>query len=309
MRHHVASWFLLAALTAACASTRSSGAGASSRPAAPDPGVEKQTVPADLPPLQQDAQGVRFDPRALELDTFDGAVAGDWVHLEAAICVEAGMRPVVVDVDHTAVEGDFLNQVRVIETARASLVGLDRDFGVVFLSANFARDRIVDFMPRHGYPDAAPIITRPRNYWASDYRRWCSDPFGFSLCEAQFKLDRIEYYRGRCGGGPARVVGLGDKFSDYYAYQRSGVCPLIVTSGKVRETNQREQAAGCTLDTNEDYAWRVEGPQRGDRCAQVPDRFIVDWSEVDGLVRAYLAGEVECGAWSSGAPGTKAASR
>jgi hypothetical protein len=250
----------------------------------------------DLPAKEVTATSEAYEGAAMALPGFDGSVQDLWLLRPELLCRGQAPRQVIVDVDQTTVRGNFVSRVEVHPQARAALLALDADHGVTYLSANFAVDRIARFLERTGYPQA-PLIARPRNYWKPDYSAWCAQGTRYDLCESAFKLDALERLRGRCPRRDLPLVGLGDKFSDYLAYEQAGLCPLIVRDGHVDETNARELAAGCALDRDGRYAWLPDGKGLGERCAVVPERFLVGWDQAEARARAVLSGRVACGAW------------
>ncbi|MCG3172370.1 MAG: hypothetical protein GMKNLPBB_00520 [Myxococcota bacterium] len=232
-----------------------------------------------------------------------GSESGEWIRQGDKICkAGGGFRPIMVDIDGTAVQGNFVIEPKFSAVAHGALVSLDRKYGIVYLSANFMFDRIRKFFQEHKYPDA-PLVTRPRNYWDSDYEDWCNNRQSWQVCEYTFKLDRMLYYRSDCGT-PARWVGLGDKFSDYAAYVDAGACPVIVTLGSVHKVNEKFRAENCAGNPDSHYWFRKDGRDQGERCPIVPDRFIVPWEHAEAVIDGYLGGKVECGAWKLPASGT-----
>ncbi len=274
-------------------------------PPAPAP-VEavKSTQPAvvpvhDLAPLELTPTSARYDMAAMGNPGFDGSASDSWLHRGDQLCRKGHLRPIIVDIDHTAIDGNFIRRVEVNRPALETLKKLDTQHGVLFLTANFAIDRIRTFFDRTGYPDA-PILSRPRNYWNKDYDDWCRQASRFAICETAFKLDSLEQLRQRCPQQAERMVGLGDKFSDYESYLRSGLCPLILTSSRVDKANRAARDDGCRLDSGGRYAWKRDDKALGERCALVPERYLVRWDQVEAIVNEVLSGQVECGAWGEG---------
>ncbi|GAB4295641.1 MAG: hypothetical protein Kow0090_10600 [Myxococcota bacterium] len=241
--------------------------------------------------------GIQYDASYIYDGDFDGSGKDDWNENTERLCNGESVRPIIVDIDKTAVDGNFLATVKVNPTARDSLNSLDKEFGIIFLSANFVVDRMSSFFKRFGFPTEAPLITRPRNYWGENYESWCSADFSFGLCESAYKIDRIEYVRAQCQKPPPRMVGLGDKFSDYYAYMMAGLCPIIVVEGGVLKRNMDEFGRGCKLGKDGDWGWLNDGRKWGERCALIPDKYIMPWGKVEKATKDYLSGAVECGSW------------
>ncbi|MFH1811300.1 MAG: hypothetical protein ABIJ09_21350 [Pseudomonadota bacterium] len=298
MRAPLASALLLMLL--GCPTSRPQAAAEPAQaPALPQssPGLPASLTTAhDLPPIAVTESSTAYDRAAMALPGFDGSRQDHWVVRGDQLCRGDRPRQVIVDVDQTAVSGNFVAKVEVNPAAREVLRTLDQAHGVTYLSANFAIDRIVAFLDRTGYPQV-PAIARPRNYWKPDYGSWCKQGARYELCESSYKLDAIERMVQRCPQRDVPLIGLGDKFSDYLAYAQAGVCPLIVRDGHVLETNASEMAAGCTLDPDRRFAWMPDDRGLGDRCAVVPDRFVVGWDQIEARAEAVLSGSVACGAW------------
>lgn len=251
----------------------------------------------DAPPISQDSNGVQYDRRPLGDARFDGAADNNWQRNLDNLCRDQALRPIVLDVDKTSVEGNFLNKVSLQPAVRDSIKALDAKHGVIFLSANFAVDRIAKFFVDFDYPVDAPLLARPRDYWQPDYEAWCHLDQRFAICESAYKSSVIQNLKSRCPKLAPVMVGVGDKFCDYQAYRQAGLCPIIVPGGKVVQTNASEREAGCVLREGADYAWRDDGKSDIKRCALVPERFIMSWEKAAPLIEALLDGSVTCGSW------------
>ena len=252
----------------------------------------------DLAPKVLDAKGLQYERRSLGDKRFDGAADDNWTRHSENICRDDRLRPIILDVDKTAIKGNFLNKVQVLEEARLVINNLDTRYGVIFLSANFAVDRMAEFFKRYDYPSDAPLFARPRNYWQANYDQWCHLDQRYAVCESANKSAVIQSLKQRCAHNAPVMVGVGDKFSDYLAYRQAGLCPIIVPNGHVAEVNKKELQDGCVLKEGADYAWRDDGKGAIERCAVVPERYILSWDKIGENMDALLSGQVQCGVWS-----------
>jgi hypothetical protein len=220
--------------------------------------------------------------------------AGVFVARFEDICAANKMRRVISDVDGTAVKGNFVTGATFVQEARDGLVELDKAYGVVFLSANYKFGAIREFFVKYGYPDA-PLFARAWRH-IDNYDFFCTAGFPYEACEAVYKMERIRYVRQSCKATAQRIVGLGDKFSDYLAYRLSGVCPMIVSYGRAQKDNDTWRKTDCSADDGL-FLFQNSGTQQGIMCPIVPDKFIMEWPQIVERTNLYLENKVECGQW------------
>jgi hypothetical protein len=228
-----------------------------------------------------------------------GRLDGEYILREDQLCTKDRKlaRRVFVDVDDTAVLGNFITGVRPVESARRALNSLDELFGVLFLTASFETKKIDAFFHDNAYPEV-PLFTRPLPLIKHGYSEWCMQAEDYYVCDYIYKMGQMQYMRGQCKA-PPRLAGLGDRFSDYAVYFDAGVCPFIVPSASQTAINAVWKER-CDAGPSGDYYYWKNPTYRSRRCPIVPQRAMTTWEDAPGLVSKYLNGEIDCPAF--GAP-------
>jgi len=212
-----------------------------------------------------------------------------------SLCPPKGKKIIIVDVDQTAVKGNFVKgNVAVHISARDGLNELATKYYLIYLSANFKFKEMKKFFEENGYPQA-PIFSRGWIY-IDDYTTFCRAGYPYEACEAIYKTEIMKFIKDYCGYSD-RWIGLGDKFSDYVAYIYADACPIIVDYGNVFKVNAAWGNRGCRPSSNGKFYRFASGPVVGTLCPIVPQKFIKGWHEIIRLIDKYMSGEVECGAW------------
>ncbi len=223
-----------------------------------------------------------------------GKLKGDYILRDDLLCADRkSVRSIYVDIDHTAVKGDFIAGAKPLDEAIDALNDLDQTYGIAYVSANFKGEEINEFLKANRYP-VAPLFTRPLPF-LPNFEEWCMQGEDFYVCDYVHKIGVLSYIKGACPP-QKRLVGIGDRFADYAAYRESGVCPIMIPHPR-QEKILAQYGPACDPVPRSGYFFYDLDNYRTRRCPIIPEKHIVPWNRVFETAKRYLEGKVECGEW------------